>query len=171
MPIDLRLVHVGGGRFQAASKLDFELCCKELDNGERVRAKVTHQRSVQQNEFFHALVEAAFENQRGGPQLPSWRHLKHWLLIKAGHCDVTRFDPGSMTPAVAAWLRKTFDTVDFTTDGHSIFMKVARSVSFKSATADEMRHVVDSVVSIICEEIVPGCTPEQIMDMAKQKAA
>lgn len=169
--LDLRLEYVGGGQFRTRSKLDYELCCSELENGEHVRAKVTHQRSVRQNDYFHGLIEAAWENQRGGPQLPSWRHLKSWLLIQVGHCDVRQFSARAMTPDVAAYLRQQFDTVDFTTDGKSIFMKTAKSVSFKATSGDEMSEIVDKVVAIICTEIVPGVDPETIMSMARERAA
>ena len=105
MAIDLQLEHIGGGQFRCRSKLDFELASENFAKGERVRAKVTRLRSVKQNAFFHAIVETAFENQRAGPLLPTWRHLKSWLLIKIGHCDVKEFEPKAMTPAVAAYLR------------------------------------------------------------------
>lgn len=169
--LDLRLEHVGGGQFRTRFKLDFDLCAAELEPGEHVRAKVTKQRSVRQNDYFHALIEAAFENQRGGPVLPSWRHLKGWLLIQVGHCDVKQFSARSMTPDVAAYLRKQFDTVDFSTDGQSIFMKTARSVSFKACDAEAMGKAVDDVVALICTDIVPGCSPDEILKMAKEKAA
>lgn len=169
--LDLRLEHIGDGQFRPRTRLDYELCCEQLERGEHVRAKVTRKRSVQQNEFFHALIEAAYENQRGGPQLPTWRHLKSWLLIQAGHCEVKRFDAGAMRPEVAAWLRRTFDTLDFTTDGRSIFVKTAKSVSFKSADAETMRGVVDRVVEIICMEIVPGAKPDEIISEARERAA
>ena len=169
--LDLRLEHIGGGQFRPRSKLDYELCCKELEPGEHVRAKITHQRSVRQNDYFHALIEAAWESQRGGPQLPTWRHLKSWLLIQAGHCDVKQFALNAMTAEVAAHLRRTFDTLEFTTDGKSIFMKVARSVSFKATNSAEMKEIVDKVVAIICTEIVPGMDPDTIMNQARERAA
>jgi len=169
--LDLRLKYLGGGKFQTAGSLDFDLCGKELDEGETVRARVTHQRSVKQNAFFHALIAAAWENQRGGPQFPSWEHLKGWLLIKVGHCDVKQFAANAMTAEVARHIRLTNPMADFTTDGESIFMKTAKSVSFKSTSAEEMAPVVDAVVALICSEIVPGVTPAQLLGMAKDRAA
>lgn len=172
--IDLRLTYEGNGVFRAIGKLDHELCANELEQGERVRAKVTRQRSVRQNDFFHALIEAAFENQRGGPSLPSWRHLKSWLLIQADHCTVKRFRADAMTPQVAAYLRTLFDTVDFTADDEWIYFKVAKTVAFQGPTApdsEEMGRIVDKVVAIICTEIVPGLKPEEILELAKEKAA
>ena len=167
--LDLRLRYEGNGVFRPASKLDFEDCCRELGQGDLIRARVTRARSVSQNAYFHALIEAAWDNQRGGPQLPSWRHLKSWLLIQVGHCDVKEFDARAMTSEVAAWLRRTFDTLDFTTDGKTIFVKTAKSVSFHATGSKEMSRIVDQVTAIICTDIVPGVDPASIMDMAKAK--
>lgn len=176
--LDLRLRHMGGGTFQTATRLDFEAAVAEYGEGETVRAKTSHARSVRQNAFFHALVEAAYENQRGGPKLPSWRHLKSWLLIRAGHCEVKRFEPEAMTPEVARFLRSTFDTIHVTVDRRTneILVKVARTVQFgkDGPSADEMGEVVDRVVALICDPtdgIVPGMDPAAIMDHAKSRAA
>lgn len=173
--IDLRLEYVGGGTFRCRSKLDFELCGQKLRDGEKVRAKITNQRSVKQNEFFHSLIELAWENQRAGPQLPSWRHLKSWLLIQVGHCTVKEFDPRVLGPSVASYLRQVFDTVDFTSetvgDREIIRMKVAKTVNFKEVSSEEMSEIVDKVVAIICTDIVPGSSPDEILNMAKAKAA
>lgn len=168
--LDVYLIHAGGGALRPASKMDFELITGSVGPNEKVRAKITKRRSVQQNEFFHALIEAAFENQRGGPNLPTWRHLKSWLLIKAGWCDVYEFPPDAMTPQVAAILRRVFDTVDFTTDGKKIWLKVARSVRFHGgADSDEMREIVDQIVEIITTEIVPGVKPDDLLNMARDR--
>lgn len=163
---DLRLRYEGNGAFRVASKLDLELAERTFQPQEFVRAKASRQRSVRQNDFFHALIEAAFDNQRGGPLLPTWRHLKSWLLIQAGHCDVTTFEPSAMTPAVAKALRATFDNVDFTHDGRRIYMKVARSVRFDGPDSDEMSAIVDRVVEIIAAHIVPGVDPASLLAMA-----
>jgi hypothetical protein len=60
-----------------------------------------------------------------------------------------------------------FDTVDFSTDGRKIYMKVAKSVSFAKANSKDMKQVVDRVVKIICTEIVPGMDPATIISVAK----
>lgn len=171
MSVQLRLIYNGNGTFRVREHLDFKICQEQFGAGEVLHAKVTHQRSLKQNDYFHALIQAAWENQRSGPHLPTWEHLKHWLLIQADHCDVFELEPSSMTPQVAAIFRKTFDTVDFTEKGGRIFMKVAKSVSFKKCDGEAMKQVVDRVVAIICEEIVPGARPQDIFEMAKTKAA
>lgn len=176
--LDLRLKYMGGGTFQTATRLDFDLACDEYEQGETVRAQTSHARSVNQNRYFHCLIESAWENQRGGPRLPSWRHLKSWLLIQAGHCDVRRFSARSMTPEVAKFLRQAFDTIDVTADRKTgeIIVKVARTVRFGRGgpSSEEMGEVVDRVVALICDPhdgIVPGMDPASIMDHAKARAA
>lgn len=169
MALDLQLEYIGGGGFRTRSRLDFELAEKTFGAGERVRAKVTHQRSVTQNAFFHAVIQSAFDNQRAGPFLPSWKHLKSWLLIKVGHCDVKQFSPEAMKPEVAAYLRGIFDTVDFTTDGKSIWMKTAKSVSFKELGSDGMKRIVDEVIEVICTDICPGIDPDELRINADEK--
>lgn len=170
MALDLQLEYLGGGGFRTRSKLDFELASKEFEQGERVRAKVTRQRSVRQNAYFHALIETAYDNQSAGPLLPTWRHLKSWLLIQVGHCDVKAFSPESMKPEVAAYLRSMFETVDFTTDGKSIFMKTARSVNFTNgANAEEMKAIVDQVIEVIVTSICPGMDANQLRSVADEK--
>ena len=168
--LELRLEYIGNGQLRCRTRTDYELATTELEQGEHVLARLTRPRSVRQNAFFHVLVQAAHENQRAGPPLPTWQHLKHWLLIQAGHCDVRQFSTGSMSQEVAAALRQTFDTVDFTTDGRSIFMRTARSVSFRKCEADAMNEIVGKVVEIISREIVPGVNPEDLLREARTRA-
>ncbi len=162
MPLELRLEYCGEGKFRTATRLDWDLCQKELASRRQVFARISKPRSARQNAMFHAMIQDAFLNQRAGPQFPTWEHLKGWLLIQAGHCEVMRFDPEAMTPAVAARLRHTFTGVDFTADRSSIYMKIAKSVSFAKADADVMKDIVDRVIDIICTEIVPGTTPDEL---------
>ncbi len=179
--LDLRLRYRGGGTFQTAGRLDYDLAETEFERGKLVRAKVSAPRSVRQNDFFHALIEAAWENQRGGPRLPTWRHLKAYLLIEAGHCTETRLPLGRMTSNQAAEiagklagaLRRQYDTawVTYSQTRNEIILRFAKSVSFRAVDGDEMREITDKVVSLICTEIVPGMDPQSILDMARSKAA
>jgi hypothetical protein len=180
MSVDLRLVHTGGGNFRPRTKLDFELCLSTFDDGEMVRAKVSKARSVRQNGYFHALIQAAFENQRGGPQVETWEHLKSWLLIEAGHCDEVRINVGSMSEAdaktvaggMARELKRRFDTVGVSYDRSSkeVVMRFARSVAFRAVDREKMGEIVDRVVAVICTVVVPGVDPETIMNQAKARA-
>ena len=178
--LDLRLRHEGGGRFQTATRLDLDLS-SQLEHGETLRARITRKRSVQQNEFFHALIETAHENQRGGQIMPSWRHLKSHLLIAVGHCDEARIALHECSAATAAIvakgmtaeLRRRFDTVETSYDRrrHEIVMRFAKSVAFSEVSRERMAEIVDAVTAIICSDIVPGTTPEQLFDIAKRRAA
>lgn len=178
--LDLRLRYEGQGRFQTASKTDFDLCSEELQQGALLRAQITQSRSIRQNSFFHAVCEAAYENQRSGPKLPSWRHLKAYLLVMAGHCEEVRTKLGKrqsqdeavvMVGAIAGALRRRFDTVWTTLDPntHEIVMRFAKSTS--KLTKDEMGEVLDKVLARIVLEIVPGTDPESLLNMARSKAA
>lgn len=170
--LDLRLRYQGGGTFQTATRLDFDLAEREYAAGDFVRSQQSRPRSVRQNNTFHAMIEVAWENQRGGPTLPTWRHLKSHVLIEIEHCDVHRFKPGSLTPEVAAALRKQFDMVDFAQDRVTgdILMRFARSISFKSVTSDEMSDIFDKAAAYICLRIVPGITPDALVRMARSRA-
>ncbi len=83
--LDLRLRYQGNGTFHTASKLDLDLAEEKVEKHALLRAKVSHPRSLRQNAYFHALIEAAYDNPQAGPQVSDWRHLKAWLLIQAGH--------------------------------------------------------------------------------------
>jgi hypothetical protein len=171
--IELRLTYEGNGAFRVATKLDFDLASQEFDQGDRVRAQITKPRSIRQNAYFHALVQAAFDNQRGGPQVETWEHLKSWLLIHAGWCEEYRFKRGSLSKEVAEVLRRKFDFVDFTVVERTgeIIMRFAKSISFKACPPEKMSEIMDKAVAIICTEIVPGMDPETIFNMARGKAA
>lgn len=177
--LDLRVSYSGGGQFQARTRMDFELC-QSFTVGEELRAKVGRKRSVRQNDFFHGLCEAAFENQRGGPSLPTWRHLKSHLLIAAGHCEEARIglkrlpgdDVAAFVAPFAAALRRQFETVEVSYDQrrHEVVMRFAKSWKFEKADGDVAKAITARVVEIICSDIVPGVSPEALMDMAKEKA-
>ena len=179
--LDIQLRYKGQGVFQTAASLDFRLANDELEAGEMVRARVSRLRSVRQNNLFHALIQAAFDNQRGGPDLPSWEHLKAWLLIQAEHVNEKRVFVGNLSlkeakaagTAIAAALRGGSDYVAIAYDPntHEFVERSAKSVSFRKVTSDEMAAIMDKVVEIVCTEIVPGMDPESILNMARSKAA
>jgi len=182
MPIDLKLIYLGEGRFVTATASDLSTAVTGIKANEALRAKMTRRRSVQQNEFFHALIKAAFDNQRSGPQLPSWEHLKAWLLIRAG-CEEIRLplvgmaetDVARFLGPMAAALRRRYPSVETAYDqrSHECVMRFARSVRFDPVTGaspDEMHKITHDVTALICTEIVPGCTPDEIFAMAKEAA-
>jgi hypothetical protein len=177
----LSLSYLGEGRFQTRTNMDYELCMRTYVNGDAIRAKISKSRSVKQNNYFHALVAAAFENQRGGPKCETWRHLKAWLLIEAGHCDEVRLPMTNATPAsveliaggMARALKRHCETLVVTRDRRTndVVMRFAKSLSFAATDADAAGAVVTRVTEIICDRIVPGVDPMELIDMAKRRAA
>lgn len=178
--LDLRLRYEGNGRFQVATRMDFDLVNQEFEPGALVRAKASQPRSLRQNAYFHALIEKAYENQRGGPKLPTWRHLKAYLLVEIDHCTESRVkipkgaSVESTIPLVSGIvraLRQEYDTAWVTLDPkrQEIVLRFAKPT--KNLTQEEMSDVMDKVVSRICLEIVPGMDPTTILNMAKADAA
>lgn len=162
--IELRLRIDDQGRFVPATRIDFERATAAFDPGTVVNAKLTKRRSTPQNAWFHAVVQRAFANQTGGPSreiVPTWEHLKHWLLIEVGHCSVDKFEPEALTPRVAAWLRRRDPTVQFFVGkDHCIYAKTALSVSYRACGPAVFTQVANDVIDIIAERIVPGTQRE-----------
>jgi hypothetical protein len=173
--LDLRLRYEGGGRYQAAGRLDYDLSEGEFSSGDMVRAKVMRPRSVRSNNFFHAIIEAAYENHRGGPNLASWRHLKDWLLIQVGHCNERRTHVGNLSAreakaagmalATAVRMGEEFIAVAYDPKRGDFIARAAASTA-KLGT-EEMSDVTDKVLALIVTEIMPGSTPEEILNEAR----
>lgn len=156
MSTDIQLIHEGGGRFRCATRQDHSVAVEKLTDGETLIAKLTRPRSGRQLRWAHAMVHAAWENQTAGQRFDTSDHLRKWLLIAAGHCDVKRFPPQAMTGEVARWLKATRDDIDFEIDGDCILAKTARSISYAACDHDTMCAVADKMIDIICDQIVPG---------------
>lgn len=164
--LDLRLEYLGNGRFQTLFPIDFEEATEKLHQGDKLRAQLTHQRSVRQNNYFHALVQQAFENQRGGKRLPTWKHLRSHLLICAGHCDEDRVSIKGvpvhliqpMLVSQAKVLRRHTDVLETSYDPKTqeIVYRTAKSWSFRETGSAEAKTILDRVIAQIVTEIVPG---------------
>lgn len=175
--IELRLRYEGGGRFQTMTRLDLELAAGTFDQGEECAGKITHKRSLRQNNLFHACCEHAHDNQRAGPVLPSWRHLKQWLLIRVEHCTERRTKVGNLSiaeakaagAALALCLRSRDDYVAVSYDPKTFEFveRTAKSVRFTATMSDEMGELFDKVVTVICTEIIPGMDPEAFVEHVK----
>jgi hypothetical protein len=152
----LRLVYEGGGRFRVASTYDLEAIEMQFTAGEAVEMKPAKGRSVRQHRWLFNLIAEAYANQRGGPDCGDAERLRKWLLIRVGHCHVKRFDPRAITKPVAAWLKQTYDDLDFTTDGRWIYAKRAKSVAFRNCDHETACKLGDAIVDVVCAEIVPG---------------
>jgi hypothetical protein len=179
--LEQRLIYRGGGSYQTATRLDLELAERTFQAGEECAARVTHKRSVRQNNTFHVMIQYAHDNQRAGPLLPSWEHLKKWLLIKAGHYSERRFGIGDarakMTHeqivAIGKMLAHAFRSRDdyvaiaYDPKTEEFVERTAKSVRFTAAMSDEMKELFGRVAEIICREIIPGTDPEELIEAAK----
>jgi hypothetical protein len=175
--LDQRLIYRGGGTYQTATRLDLELAEGAFKAGEECAGKITHKRSLRQNNTFHVMIQFAHDNQRAGPVLPSWEHLKKWLLIRAGHYSERRFDVGDLTEAQAVAVGKAMAQAlrsrdDYVAIAYSprtgeFIERTAKSVRFTALMSDDMKELFDQVAIIICQEIVPGTDPEELVEMAK----
>lgn len=164
--LDLRLEYIGNGRFQTLYATDFEEANEKLHQGDKLRAQLTHQRSVRQNNYFHALVQQAYENQRGGKKLPTWRHLRSHLLIVAGHCTEDRVAVKGVPRKLilpllmsqAKILRRHTDVLETSYDPETeeVVYRTAKSWAFRETGSAEATKILNRVIAHICTEIVPG---------------
>lgn len=181
--VDLRLRYEGSGKFTVATHLDFEEACEAFQQGDVVNASLSKPRSVNQNRFFHALIETAHENQRGGERFANWRTLKGYLLVKAGHCTERRMKLPVGTPrrvavligqGLVALMRHGPDYVGLAYDPKSneIVARFPGSMKMRGQGAlggEDANDVVDKVVGLICQEIVPGADPQLLMNDARSR--
>ena len=166
---DLRLRYDGNGIFRVATKEDARIATRNVDVGEQIKAHCTKRFTATQSALFHAMCKLAYDNQTTTqPDLPSWQHLKSWLKIQAGHCDVVTFTDGFSAEA-ARYLRKKYDTMDFTLNVKTgaVTMKTARSLT--ELNKDDMGLLIDRCKTIIEKHIMPGVDLDQLMEEAKRK--
>lgn len=171
---ELRLRYDGNGKFSPASHVDYTAACDECQQGEEYVAKLVRPRSSRENRLFHGAIKSAYHNQRGGPRFDDrddsdgWERLRGWLLCEADWCDIHRFKPGALAPEAITIMRQvvradTVWAVDRTTG--DILMKVPRSIKFATMKHPDFQPVKNKVFEILCNEIVPGSTPEQLMEI------
>jgi hypothetical protein len=175
--LEQRLIYRGGGTYQTATRLDLELAERTFQAGEECAAKITHKRSVHQNNLFHAMCHYAHDNQRAGIILPTWQALKQYLLIRADHFDERRVHVGKLTMATAEAAGKALAIGLRARDGYvgvaydprtgEFVERTAKSVRFTATMSDEMAVLFDKVLHVICEEIVPGADPEEFIETVK----
>jgi hypothetical protein len=180
--LDLRLRYEGAGRFQTATKLDFDLAAETYSQGDVVRAETTQPRSLRQNNYLHAIIQSAHETQSGGPRFGHWKQMRAWLLIEAGYCNEERFKvPGTSRNVATAFgkglaqaLRRgeRYEAVAYDPKTAEFVIRTPISLKFHgkdALTADEAGELTDRIVAIVCTEIVPGMDPQSIMDNAKAR--
>lgn len=179
--LTLELAYQGDGTFRTASPFDFKLAQKQLGEGEIIRVSVSRGRSSKQNRMFHALVQAAFDNQCHGPMLETVDHMKAYLLIRAGHCNETRIPTAKQSAKdvvatarhMSAFLRQHYDFVETSHDGerNQLILRVAKKWRFSATDRETANVVMQKVIDEICSNICPGTTPESLLGMAEREAA
>lgn len=185
MPDAIDLIYKGGGRFVTGTKTAWGIVERTFVADERVRAKITRRRSIRQNNLFHAACQRAFDNQQAGEKFGDWQELRDYLLVRVGWVEVERIDfpalPGSkrqqagiMGPFVARLAeekRRRHRTVVVSIDPKATPMQVVfkypKSFAFEKCDSEEAGEIVNKAFHIICTEIVPGVTVEELMTMAR----
>lgn len=167
----------GNGRFSAVARVDREIADDMAEPGQVVLMRLAKKRSNRQNAYFHALIDAAFENQTEGILHPSPEHLKAWLLCDVGHCQEYRSPLGSMPPSevsnmmepLAAALKINCDTMITTYDprSHEVVLRAAKSWSFRKLGAEKAGEILEAVIGRICTKICPGMSPDDLRRHAK----
>lgn len=170
--IEVRLRYEGNGKISPASHEDYRTLCEEIEPGETIVARLVRERSSRENRLFHGAIKSAWDNQRGGPMFTEeeggWMKLRAWLLCEAGHCDLQEFEPGAITPPVIRALKAVYPTCFWSADRRTgkIRMRVAKTIKFATLKHPDFQPIKDKVFELLCTEIVPGVTPEQLMEMA-----
>lgn len=97
------LQYQGEGQFTAPRGFA-KRCDKEFVIGETLPWGVVHERSSKSHAHYFAQVHDAWANlpERLAADFPSAKHLRKWVLIKAGYCDVTKIVCGDNAQAIAA---------------------------------------------------------------------
>lgn len=177
----LELMYEGEGRFRTARPFDYKLAQKQIGEGELIRVNVTRGRSSKQNRMFHALIQAALDNQVHGPMLETADHMKAYLLIRACHCHETRIPLAKQSARetmmaarrMSAFLRQHSDFCETTYDEGrgELVLRTAKPWRFSKTDHETANRVMEAVVKEITDNIVPGVTPEQLLDMAAREAA
>lgn len=169
--IEVNLRYDGGGKFSAASHIDFRFLSDECDPGEQLLARLVRPRSNRENRLFHGVVKSAYDNQRGGPLFTEeeggWLKLRAWLLCEAGHCDLHEFAHGSITEPVIRTLKQVYDHGFWSANRRTgvVRLRIAKSISFRLLKSDDFQPIKNKIFEIICTDIVPGTTPEQLMEI------
>lgn len=167
----------GNGRFSGVARVDREIADDMAEPGQVVLMRLAKKRSNRQNAYFHALIQAAFDNQTAGPLPPSPAHLKAWLLCDAGHCEEYRVPLASLKPehvrnvagTLASALKRNCDTMvtSYDTRAHELVLRVARSWSFRALGPELAAEILDKVIGVICTQVCPGMSPEDLRRHAK----
>lgn len=160
---------VRGARVEPASHVDWLEITEQFDDGDHVIMRLFRPRSHRENNLFHAIIQQAWSNQRGGPRfnedIGGWKMLKAWLLCNAGHCNIATYPAGSITKQIVMGLRQNGFRGFFSPDPHTgqIQMRTPKRVAFKDLKHPDFQPVKNHVFETICNVIIPGATIEQMI--------
>ena len=170
----------GQAQFSTRWNFDRDLCTRKLNQGDKVRAKVTRPRSQKQHNAFFKAIDSAFHNrceafENAHPHIDSALRLRKHLLIRAGHCEVWELDPkvlgGPVNRQFIEFLKKVQDDVEFYQVGDKVRAKKARSIEKVKVDGDDFQPIVDAVFHLITSEVCPGTSIKQHLSNIKEEAA
>ncbi len=173
---DLPLEYLGSGTFRTVSKAATLKANANCEKGEVLRAQFTRFRSIDQNNFFHGLIDATWQS-LNTEEFTDPRHLKEWLLIEAGHVQEDRIrltmpkkHIGPVVEAMTASLRRrqTIIKVLYNEKRHELVMRYAGEWKFEKLEHDRATELTQRCVEIICNDLLPGTTPDEIFAMGKR---
>lgn len=178
MSIELPLAYEGNGVFRANSRAAVLRAQQSCEQGEVFKAHLTRPRSVDQNNFFHALIDAAWQNLQD--QFSDPRHLKEWLLVEVGHVQEDRILMDKMPrryikptiEAMTASLRRrnTIIKVFYNEKYHELVVHYAGEWKFERLGHDRATEITQQVVDVICNRLLPGTTPDEVFAMADKQS-
>lgn len=179
MAVELRVGYFGDGKFRASTMTDLIEANSNLKAGRTYKASLTEPKTDEQNNYLHVLCQIAFDNQRTGIKLPTWKHLRNHLLVRADYCfadvaDLKGVPPEMVTrvlaPTVKA-MRRFSDTIFINYDPKTESAIVRAPKSWSVATMEEASEALDKIVAIITTEFVPGLDLEALRLEAKERIA
>lgn len=128
------------GRFLVAADAVTEAFLESLPQGKTLRARdITQPRSRPRNRLYWALVGLTADNMENVTQ----DALHKWLKIRLGITVPIPLKSGRV------------DCVD-------------GSIAFDAMTEEEFAPYLDRVVSLLCEELIPGMGKDDVLEMARQ---
>jgi hypothetical protein len=129
--------------------------------GRHLKLKITQPRSVPHNAFFHVFVQEAYDIWPAGKKtkLRDWKHLRAWLLVKAGYCKHEEIDVGDASleviNTIVTGLRKFHDDDDryywYHPIGTVLHMWRPLSLKFESIDEHDFVPLAEEIYRIIFE--------------------
>jgi hypothetical protein len=179
---EIPLQYLGNGQFNTVSRAGAKVADAECEKGETFRAQFTRYRSIDQNNFFHGLIDAVFNTltDEQAEEFTDPRHLKEWLLIEAGHIKEDRIALGKSAPerkamkpvveAMTASLRRQRQVIKvlYNEKRHELIIRYAGEWRFSKLDHDRATEITQRVVEIICDRLLPGSTPENVFEVAER---